>query len=332
MTATSQAPLQARFSTGLVLPPGAFRLVLAAAVVVSHLTRADIGRLAVLLFFYLSGYWTARIWQEKFGATALWRYYAARYLRIAPLYLLAVLGAAALRQYPLGPVNFTLLGVASNHRDPTGVSWSLDVELQFYLLLPLVALVIAKAPRWLVIVASLAISAVGVWLGQSFGVVTVAKYLPAFVLGSMTYATAWKPSARAANISLAAFVAMTGITAFTPFLDKNNPRPFDQDIWGFIWMAPLLPYVARSLTIRSTKLDRHLGNLSYPLYLAHLAIITYAYAHFGDGTLVKLGAAVTACVVALAAYVLFDRPVDAWRVRLTEADIAPGAGSRQVKP
>ena len=75
---------------GLVLPPGLFRLLLAAAVLLSHLSRFDVGRLAVLLFFYLSGYWVTRVWQAKFGPRATLRFYAARYLRIAPLYLLTL--------------------------------------------------------------------------------------------------------------------------------------------------------------------------------------------------------------------------------------------------
>ncbi len=54
--------------TSVVLPPGQFRLLLAFAVVLSHISNFDVGRLAVMLFFALSGYWTARIWEEKFEA------------------------------------------------------------------------------------------------------------------------------------------------------------------------------------------------------------------------------------------------------------------------
>src|SRR4051812_48778350 len=79
----------------LVMPPGAFRLLLAALVVASHITHFDIGRIAVLLFFYLSGYWVTKVWVEKFGQRNTLRFYAARYLRIAPLYLL-VMGVSAL--------------------------------------------------------------------------------------------------------------------------------------------------------------------------------------------------------------------------------------------
>jgi len=191
-----------------ILPPGAFRLTLAFAVVVSHVSAIEIGRLAVLLFFYLSGYWTSRIWREKFGESRLWRYYLSRYWRIAPLFLIASIAAALVRHWPLHPVNFTLLGIGSTHDDPTGVSWSLDVELQFYLLLPLLFGLVARAP-WLTLVGCVLAMIAGFWLHQTYHVLTVAKYLPAFVLGSITYARDWRPSRTQAYLAAAAFALFT---------------------------------------------------------------------------------------------------------------------------
>src|SRR4051794_30382532 len=86
----------------LVMPPGAFRLLLAGLVVASHITHFDIGRIAVLLFFYLSGYWVTKVWVEKFGQRHMLRFYAARYLRIAPLYLLVMVVAALALGSPTG--------------------------------------------------------------------------------------------------------------------------------------------------------------------------------------------------------------------------------------
>lgn len=302
----------------LVVAPGVFRLLLAGGVVVSHTSGIDIGRLAVLLFFYLSGYWTARIWTEKFESRQVGRFYAARYLRIAPLYFLATIGAALLRHQPLHLVNLTLLGTASTNSDPTGVAWSLDIELQFYLLLPW--LVAGLSTRWRrQMFGALALLAVAGWYVETrYNIHTVAKYLPIFVLGVVTYRDAWKPSLRAAWISLAGFLAMTVVTAFTPFLLKSSAKPFDQDAWSFVWLLPLLPYVARSLSVRSSKLDRHLGNLSYPIYLVHFAVIATMASRFGGGLEVKAAAVSMAGMIALAVYWLVDRPLDSWRVRLTE--------------
>jgi peptidoglycan/LPS O-acetylase OafA/YrhL len=314
-----------RFSTActhalrsIILPPGAFRIVLAAAVVFSHLTRFDVGRLAVLVFFYLSGYWTSKIWNEKFRGEAAPRFYASRYLRIAPLYLLAVIVAAWALGLALHPENLTLLGVATTLRDPIVVAWSLDVELQFYLLLPFVVALLARATMTQGVVVALLIGIAGCLLEYRYGVVTVAKYFPAFAFGTMTHIRAWKPSARAAYVSLCAFAVVTAATFATPFIDRTSPDPFDRDIYGFFWMLPLIPYVARSLTIPSTRLDRHLGNLSYPLYLVHAPIINLAKAYVPWMMLTKIAAAALAGLVATALYVFIDRPVDRWRVRWTE--------------
>ncbi|MDB5423642.1 MAG: hypothetical protein JWQ29_1058 [Phenylobacterium sp.] len=321
MNSISSAPARSGLLRGLTLPPGAFRLILAGAVLLSHVTRAEVGRLAVLLFFFLSGYWTVRIWKEKFGSAATPRFYAARYLRIAPLYLLVMFAGAFLRHIPIHPENLLLFGVATTRHDPTGVAWSLDIELQFYLLVPLIAAWMTHSRAWVTIGIALAIGAAGVWLSQTYGVVTIARYLPAFVLGSLTFVKAWRPSARSAYLSLAAFLAMTAVTGVIGFLDKTVPDPFDEDIWAFFWMLPLLPYVAHSLTVKSTKLDRHFGNLSYPLYLVHFGVIALLRGYMGgESALEKLLGVALSIVVAVIVYVLIDRPVDRWRVRLTESD------------
>lgn len=302
---------------GLVLPPGAFRLTLALMVIVSHISRFDVGRLAVLLFFLLSGYWTARIWSEKFGPGATLRFYASRYLRIAPLYFLALAAGAALLGQHLHVENLTLLGVASTLRDPTAVSWSLDVELQYYLLLPAILAVLVSGSVWSVI-SVLALSLLGWVLKGTLGLATVLMYLPAFAIGATIYAKAWKPTERTATISLAAFLVVTALVLLTPFGSKTAPQPFDHDIFDFVWMLPLVPYVARSLTMRSSKLDRAVGNVSYPLYLFHAMTITmFEQALPGYGWAKLLGAAV-AVLLAVGIYRLVDRPVDRWRVRLTE--------------
>lgn len=318
------AATQATFLSSATVPPGAFRLILAAAVLVSHASALDVGRLAVMLFFYLSGYWTSRIWSEKFARNNIWMFYLSRYWRIFPLFIVITLASAALRALPLNIFNFTLIGVATTGVDPTGVSWSLDLEMQFYLLLPLVAAIAFRAPG-VALLASLIVMVFGWWLKYRFGISTVATYLPVFVLGILTYSRSWRPSQRTSTISLVAFGLFCVLTYFTPFFSKKTPDPFDQDIWAMIWMLPLLPYAAHSLTIRSSRLDRHFGNLSYPLYLVHYPIINVMVNRFGENIPIKLAAATVAVVIAILFYLLVDRPVDRVRVRVTE-------GAREAPP
>ncbi len=306
-----------------IAPPGAFRLLLATAVAISHVSRFEIGHLSVLLFFYLSGYWTAKIWVTKFNAENIIKYYISRYLRIFPLFLIATIAGSILRQQPLRLVNFTLLGTATAGTDPTGVSWSLDIELQFYLLLPVI--VAGLSSRWRTwTIALVALAGVAGWYLESHaGLHTVAKYLPVFTLGAATFLRAFKPSTGMASASLVAFVAMTGITMLTPFFIKSADKPFDLEVWSFFWLLPLIPYVARSLSVRSSPLDRHLGNLSYPFYLVHFISIALITQAFGSSLPAKGFALALAAAAALAIYWMVDRPIDAWRVRLTEAKPSP---------
>ncbi len=126
-----------------LLGPGMLRFILAAMVVVSHLTSLNIGRPAVLLSFMLSGYWVSRLlagWQASVPA-----FYVSRTLRVWPLYAVVTVLAWLLHAHaeavrPEGLWSaLTLLGLAARAGDVIGVSWSLDIELQFCLALPLLA-------------------------------------------------------------------------------------------------------------------------------------------------------------------------------------------------
>ena len=151
-----------------ILPPGAFRLCLAMAVFLNHTLPVEIGSAAVYIFFLLSGYWVFRMWQQQY------RPYPPTGRDVPDLAHLAF--AAGLLPRTRGidrrsldcpkpgfpwqaglswtALHFdistaTLLGYATL---PPALRvflpvWSLDVELQFYLVAPLVIAVLT-APRW----------------------------------------------------------------------------------------------------------------------------------------------------------------------------------------
>lgn len=309
--------------SGLVVPPGLFRMLLALAVVVSHVSGWEIGRLAVLLFFFLSGYWVTHVWDAKFGPGRTWAFYGARFFRIYPLYLLAVLCVALLGGKPLHWPNLTLLGVASAPDDTLAVSWSLDIELQFYLVLPLIVWGVRRLAPGLS-VALVAMTAVAGWaIHARTGLVTLPQYLPAFVLGVATCDRRWRPGLRAAHVSLAAFLLAglaIGLSPLTSsFLDKDIPDPFDRDIFSFLWMLPLLPYVAHSVAIASGPLDRRLGDVSYPLYLVHAPLTGLVMARIGDSMPAKLAAIGVALIAAAAIHLALDRPAERLRRRVFES-------------
>jgi peptidoglycan/LPS O-acetylase OafA/YrhL len=78
-----------RLSDFTKLGPGAFRLILALAVVLHHCTRFfPFGTVAVYVFFILSGYWVTRMWEERYSTSqnAYSLFVLSRSLRIFPLY------------------------------------------------------------------------------------------------------------------------------------------------------------------------------------------------------------------------------------------------------
>lgn len=306
----------------LVVRPGAFRLLLALAVVASHVTGQEVGRIAVLLFFFLSGYWVTTLWAWKFREENLLIFYASRYLRIFPLYFFVVAVVALLSGRPLSIPHYTLLGLATANDDLITVSWSLDIELQFYLALPAVLWLLRTGGPWRRFASIVAVTAVGWGLFLQTGIMSAAQYMPAFALGAACCLYGWKPDQRSAHVSLAAFALTTAAIYAIPytrsFVDHSERDYASLDIFSFFWMLPLLPYVAYSVTLPSSRMDRQLGDISYPLYLVHVPIILWVRATWGAGDLVRILAVGAAIIGALALYALIDRPLETRRRKAFE--------------
>lgn len=315
-----------RFSERLVIGPGQFRLLLAFLVFASHVSRVNTGRLGVILFFLLSGYWIARIWREQYDNQSLGWFYLGRYLRLMPVYLAIVFSCWLILGGSLWP-NLRLFGIATTRGDLIGVSWSLDIELQFYFMLPLILMALPVI-RGTALALSLLASAAGWYLFFAFEITSVLQYLPAFAIGTMIYEMRWHPGRHAAIASGGAFVLFTLCVLVSPLrwiLDNRVTQPWQSDLFAFVWLIPLLPYVAASLRIKSTSLDRHLGNYTYPFYLVHYPIIFIFVSQWGKTDLVRLSALPVSILVALGFYLLVDRPAERLRSALIEKRRKPMA-------
>ncbi len=309
------------------VPPGFFRVFLALAVCVSHLSRLNIGGTAVFVFFMLSGYWTIRMYQEKYSRlpnprTTFW---IARFLRIWILYITCLTLAMLVfwlcldRYDPAFWYGLPLLGVATHHNDILGVSWSLDLEVQFYLLIPLVAGILAgtavKAHRIAVLALAAVVTVVGWIIIGQFGLVTVLAYVLPFMAGVLIYEWDIRSGWKGAAISVAVFVGLGFVLALYPatrgFLDKTVDAPFDAQWFGLLWALLLVPFVAYNVRVKSTRFDRHLGNLSYSIYLVHFPFYVLVAALFSEpGPLEKLIMLGLTVPLALLPYLFIDQRIE----------------------
>ncbi len=309
-----------------VAGPGFFRLLLALLVFASHVSNVEIGRPAVMVFFMLSGYWVTRLYDLNRGGDG--RFLLERFLRVWPLFAITVLlvwlvyGWAGLPPPGDLATSLLLIGLGSRVGDIIGVSWSLDVEMQFYLLLPLVLLVIRRLGLNVGMLRGLLALAACVAVGAvllSQGIVTVAAYAPAFAVGAAIWRFRWVPSRSVATLSAAAFVGAALVMAVVPalqtFLLKTESQWW-RDMVHLAWCLLLTPFVAWNVHQPSGALDRHLGNLSFPVYLLHPQIIALTIIAVGGATMVaKLVALGVTVVASILLYVAVDRPIDRWRKR-----------------
>jgi peptidoglycan/LPS O-acetylase OafA/YrhL len=112
----------------------------------------------VMLFFALSGYLLYRPF--VMGDVDLRRYAAHRFMRIVPAYLVALVGVSLLtgdRTFADRPLTYLLF--LQNYdlalwQGFLGVSWTLVIEVLFYLTLPVLAIVISRSATRLVTIAA----------------------------------------------------------------------------------------------------------------------------------------------------------------------------------
>lgn len=323
--------------------PGFFRLSLASLVVLSHLQRFTPGQTAVFLFFVLSGYWISRMWEDKYSQ-AQWPYatfIASRLTRLLPTFLL-INGLMFLAHGLVGDhlvmtphawianlliIGYSGLGYWGVYLIP---AWSLDIELQFYLLAPLILIGLASTHNriaWIIcgtaVLAGVAFFAthVGPWF--SF----ILPYSVFFLIGIAAARFDWRPSSRLACGSLAASFAALLILLVLPTRDaliagqNINHAVYDYNSHVCAVLALLAaPFAVATVHRRSLGWDRMAGDFSYVLYLVHWLPI-WAIKSYSDNfpTLERVPylalAAVLSYACAFVVWRYFDDPLNQARER-----------------
>lgn len=318
--------------------PGAFRLLLAMLVFVHHFSRLALGTFAVMVFFVLSGFWLHRMWENKYRHTrsAYFTYMVSRMWRLAPVMALTSLmmigmyelfGIYTIETEAQNPVwlgfsSVFLLGYAWLPFMPVGPAWSLDIEMRFYLVAPLIAVALARFGKGAVLAAALLATAISLWLTAT---TLLAHYIVFFVVGMIASSADWRPSQNLAIGSGLAVIAAVVITGLSPFSDLllGGAHRGALFVYNPHYSAALallaLPWAIGTVHRPSDATDRMLADLSFIVYLQH-AIALQVFKLIDGPFLERLAvAAASFTLVPIVSWLIwryFDRPIsrrrDAW--------------------
>jgi len=323
--------------------PGAFRMALALSVFLHHTTSYNIGMSAVLIFFVLSGYWVATMWAATYSKTRspYLTFVVSRCWRIIPVFALcsgitwallywrgehpAQIGGLAHQIFS----NLFIIGYNTLPYQANVPGWSLDMELQFYLIAPLVIFLISKSIH--VLAVFVLTTVLSQWLG---GAATVAPFIIFFAIGVASAVYDLKPSRALAYRTLFATLAL--LVIFAALFIKNIALGELQgkdlvalsstsNLLVAVMMTPFALYTVRQ---RSGWVDRMFGDLTYIFYLMHWPII--GLNQTGEGSYWnRLWLCSESLLVILAAsfviWRVFDHPINKWRAAWVKSRMLPSA-------
>lgn len=319
---------------------------------------------AVLIFYIFSGFYMSLVINRKYAQAAHFpcSFYANRALRIFPLYWLMLLSVfiyyAAVRHgdrvawigsqhgfFWFGQMfmNITTLGLdvvpslGGYTLQLIGPAWSLGAEWLFYLLAPwLVRLNWRRTVALIATVFAIRFGLYHMGCGRyPLRVLFFPLSLGFFMLGHLAY-LALARFERSNWLARRADRPWTGVASVGFVLGAGcvlhvgrNCDPETPNLWAFYLLITLLiPLIF--ITLRRNRIDKFLGDLTFPLYISHILALTVV----GDFVTGEVAQRVTALCLSLVLAVLLtlavEMPVERMRAAFGAWIMRPRLGVPRV--
>lgn len=337
--------------------PGVFRLFLSMLVVLHHSFPLRLGAWAVGMFFVLSGFWISRMWRLKYSRARapIRSFYISRWWRLMPVFLSVQLIAVGinLSGFRIGNPNAIeslgwwitqpLIACSTWYDRLLPPAWSLDVEMQFYLIVPILLGAFAFCGRTTLISALAVIfswSMIRLIRGASFEESSLDLYLWIFLVGCLAEKYELCPSVRVQRICLslllvvliAVFSSVTTRELIWRRGDGGGESRLSMSAhvgWFVITIFLGMPLALSTVYRSSGRWDRWFGDLSYPLYMFHWIPRDWYYwqVDWARPVIWNLELLAINLIISIAGAVvllqLIDRPAQRWRENWNRRSIAP---------
>ncbi len=273
---------------------------------------------------------------------------ASRMIRLLPVFLIfnslaIVMNMVLHEQVAPGRLsiipNTLIIGYSSLPDAPFPPAWSLDIELQFYILFPIIFALMPSFERFFVRILFAAFLLGGLYFAflPALAFITIGTVFPFagfFLLGAFSAKRGWKPSR---SLSVASLVltlilvtAILSVPSLRGFLIRgvSDLEIAWHDAVNFVLALVLTPFALSTVYVRSTHRDRIMGDMSYVVYCSHWLARTVAKHYLSDlGRTAKaplvLGLIITTYGVSLLLLLYVDWPLSRWRERWVARQLQP---------
>ncbi len=338
--------------------PGLLRLLLAEIVFVHHLSRFAFGKTAVYVFFSLSGFWIYQMYTRRYSKarSPYFTYLISRLWRLLPTFLLISMLAIIFiglqgrlpdvlqRDGAAGLVlsSLFIFGYSQLPHQPLGPAWSLDIEMQFYLIAPVLALALQKLSRRMTALLLLGVALITgldvFFWNQQF----VFGYLIFFVIGMAAASLQWKPSGRLAFTALGIMAIALIVCLCSPWRSifllgaHLSPLAVYNPIANIILAFFIFPYAIYTTRQKGFSMDGMFGDLSYVIYLLHWIGVLWLLRFIAAGPVQRgLQTALTWVAVTVISWVIwkfYDHPINRLRSNWVAGRLKPAEQNPAAKP